>query len=36
MPSEGAKFREVDSVWRSIMSKINQNPKVIEFTKMEM
>ena len=33
MPIEGAKFKEVDSNWKLIMSRINQNPKIMEVTK---
>jgi dynein heavy chain len=30
---EASKFREVDSNWRTMMTKINANTKVIVFTK---
>jgi dynein heavy chain len=30
---EGTRFKEVDANWRSIMNRINSQPKVIEFTK---
>lgn len=33
MPTEGAKFKEVDSIWKMMMSKIHTNPKIKEVTK---
>ena len=30
---EAGKFRDVDANWRSLMSRINQTPQVLEFTK---
>ena len=30
---EGTRFKEVDASWKNIMQKVNQNPKVIEYTK---
>ena len=30
---EAVRFKEVDANWRSMMGKINTNPKVTEFTK---
>ena len=33
MPTEGAKFREVDASWKMIMSKIHTNPKLKDVTR---
>lgn len=33
LPAEAGKFRDVDANWRSLMSRINQTPQVLEFTK---
>jgi dynein heavy chain, axonemal len=33
LPMEAGKFRDVDSNWRSLMSRIHQNPQVMEITK---
>jgi dynein heavy chain len=30
MPVEGTKFREVDRAWRSLMNRINENPKALD------
>lgn len=30
---EGTKFKEVDANWKSIMNRVNSNPKVIDYTK---
>lgn len=30
---EGTRFKDVDANWRSIMNRVNTQPKVIEFTK---
>jgi dynein heavy chain len=30
---EGTRFKEVDANWRSIMNRVNSQPKVVDFTK---
>jgi len=30
---EGTRFKEVDASWKSIMNRVNSNPKVIDYTK---
>ncbi|CAD8159976.1 unnamed protein product [Paramecium pentaurelia] len=33
LATEGTRFKEVDASWKSIINKVNSNPKVIEYTK---
>lgn len=35
MPKEGAKFKEVDQVWRKTMKTIAENPKALDVVKIE-
>jgi dynein heavy chain len=35
MPTEGKKFKQVDKLWREIMSSTNSNPNVVQVFKME-